>query len=58
MNGHMILKCFSKEKCDFWRAVMSSNRTYFIITFLGQFECLIYGQSKDIYIGINMALSI
>ena len=27
-NGHMILKCFRKEKRDFRRAVLSGDRSY------------------------------
>ena len=28
MNGHMILKCFRKEKRDFRRAILSSDKSY------------------------------
>ena len=36
MNGHMILKCFRKEKRDFRQAALSGDRSYFPQT------CILY----------------
>ena len=40
MNGHMILKCFRKEKCDLRQVVLSCDRSY-CFSFLFQLSFLL-----------------